>query len=218
MPIILDPLPSAGPVTPPVAEPLALDTVADDYYRRLGPLTIPDPDNGFALMALADALTKPLSLVYQLSQATDEHEPWEIALDPDTAPEEILPWLAQPAGVSLQPSDTIEQQRARIKAASGMFAGSDQSIRDEVSLHSTSRDPARVKVLHPAQWQITVVVRTADTPDPAASERAALCQIPAGSLLTFVVSDYPIWNETTGTWDEVAAGVSWNDATIADVT
>lgn len=221
MPGVFDPVPPAGPSTSPTVDPEPLTTAADDYYQRLGPLVETDPENGYAVLALADALTSPLGVVHQLVQATDTHEPWALLLDVDNVPEELLPWLAQPAGVRLRPGDTVSQQRARVKAAAGRYAGTDQAMKDEVALTLTSRDPARVMVLHPSRWTMTVVTRTSDTPDSAASQAAALEQVPGGTILTFVVSDDPIVDEAgvARTIDAIGSAGTTIDATmLADWT
>jgi hypothetical protein len=217
MPGVFDPLPPAPPLAPPTTFPEEPLTAAEDLYRRMGPLLEADPANGYALLVLIEGIADSAQPVFDITQETDTHRPLETTLDPAVAPLEWLPWLEQVAGVNAPASDTEAQWRDRIAQAAGIYPGTDNAIRAEVARHLTSMDPAMVRVIHPAFWQITVAVRTSDTPDPAAAERAALCQTPAGFALTFVVSDEPIIDEGTETIDNVPVAID-APPTIADVT
>jgi hypothetical protein len=139
-------------------------SAAEDLYGRLAPLAQPDPENGYALQALVNAITAPAEVVCEVVQETDTHRPWEVILDPDNADAVWLPFLAIPAGVQLLPSDSEAQQRARIKAAAGLYAGTVRAIREEVQLVLNTPD-AEVRILKTSQWGLTVVVREADAPE-----------------------------------------------------
>ena len=68
-------------------------------------------------------------------------------------------------------------------------------------------------------WTLTVVVRTSECPDPAASERAARSQKASGLVMTFVVTDAPIIDEggAAKTIDSAEVAVTYDNATVADV-
>lgn len=216
MPIILDPPEITGGGTPPDLSPGALPSTAERLYKRWEPYWEDDAAQGYPLWYLAEALTLDTQEIDDIVRDTDDHEAWHILFDPNAAPAYLLAWMAQFVGVRLLPADTEEQQRSRIQAAAGFYRGTQRAIREEVQTVLTGAKT--VKVLKTGAWTLTVVTRTAQTPDPAAAERAARRQKPAGVVLTYVTSDNPIWFESIGTWDDVATGVTWNSVTLADVT
>jgi hypothetical protein len=61
-----------------------------------------------------------------------------------------------------------------------------------------------------SQWKVTVVVRTSECADSAATLAAATSQKPAGITLTLVVTDGEIWNEAGGTWNSTGS-LRWDD-------
>lgn len=207
---------SDPPLVPPVdAGPVT--SAGSRLYDRLTPVATYDADNGYVVRSIAETLADSQAIVDQVARDSDTHLAWQAALDPDATPAEMLPWLAQFAGTRLLPADSEQQQRDRIKQAAGFYRGTVRAIREEVQ--RTLIDTLYVRILERVggdPWAITVITRTGETPDPAASERAALAQKPAGMILTFVVSDAPVWAEATETWTSVAA--TWTDATVTDVT
>jgi hypothetical protein len=217
VPIILDP-PPVAPLVEPVAPSEPLPTLAERLYDRWEPYWGTDAENGYVLWYLAQALTANLEDVYSLARDSDTHDAWHAVFDPYAAPVWLLPWLAQVVQVTLLPSDTEDQERHRIASAAGFYRGTTRAIQEEVARTLISGDPDRVRVVKAGAWAISVITSTADTPDPAATARAALCQKPAGVFpFTVIVSDEPIIDEGTRTID---AGTVTIDAppTMADVT
>lgn len=210
-------LPPETPAVPPSDTGL-VTSAGTRLYDRLAPVATYDPENGNIVRAIAEVLAEPQELVDQVARDTDTHLAWQAALDPDVTPDEFLPWLAQFAGTQLLPSDTAEQQRERIKSAAGFHRGTPRAIREEVQLTLTGTKFVNLlQRVGGDMWAITVVTRTTETPDPAATERAARAQKPAGMLMTFVVTDEPIIDEGTRTIDAATVTID-APPTLADVT
>jgi hypothetical protein len=98
-----------------MAAPLA-DPTATIVYRWVGPaITRPDEEHDWALAHLVNAVTAALAEVEAVTRASDGRVGWAIALDPDTAPAELLGWLAPFAGVALDDRLSTAGQRQQIK-------------------------------------------------------------------------------------------------------
>lgn len=195
-----------------------MSSAGDRLYGRLEPVATYDDENGGVVAAIADMLAAPQQLVDDVARDTDTQLAWQPALDPETAPEALLAWLAQFAGSSLLPSDTVDQQRTRIKAAAGFYRTTVKAIRDEVGLYLTGSKTVQVlKQVGGDPWAMTVLVRTSETPDSAQAQRAAMAQKPAGVILTFVVSNDPIWPEATLAFSAVGAAETWQTLVPGDV-
>lgn len=98
-----------------MAAPLDSPT-AEVVYAWLGPaLTDPDEDHDWALAHLVNAATAALAEVEAVTRSADGQPGWTIALDPDTVPAALLPWLAQFVGVRLDDRLSTAGHRQQIK-------------------------------------------------------------------------------------------------------
>lgn len=224
MPIILPPDPPPTITTPPPTDAETTTTAGERLYQRLAPVATYDDSNGGIVAALADTLALPQAVVDDIarddfSRPAGSQLAWQPLLDPDTTPAAFLPWLAQFPGVKLLPSDLTEaQQRARISQAAGFYRGTTRAIVEAVQPTLTGNRTVIVQNnVGGNPWAQTVITRTAETPDAAATTRTALSQKAAGVIQTMVISDVPIIDEGTRTID---AGTVTIDAppTPADVT
>jgi hypothetical protein len=190
----------------------AIDATADsiDAVRPVGP-AIPEP---WAL-------------------AADELAVWRAARqsrlsalgDPSQADAGWLAWLAQMVGAHLDPRASISEQRDTIRyATSGYRAGTRDAIADAAKSALTGSQYVAVMphtkvtgsvIVAGSAWDITVVTRTSETPDPA----EVLATIvrkgvkPAGAVLwaqafeaswNAVEAAYPTWNSRDAkTWTEI---------------
>lgn len=167
--------------------------------------------------------------------APDELEVWRAerqtrpsALgDPDQAHPDWLPWLAQLVGARLDPAASVTERRDTIRyATSGWRGGTRSAIADAARTALTGTKYARVVPhmvpsgaggIEPGTvWDITVVTRVSETPDPDAVLGAILRKgvKPAGVVLWHAVYEatwdqqeavYPTWAERdAATWDELA--------------
>jgi hypothetical protein len=176
-----------GPVTP---EPWALDGQELDNWR-------------------ASRQTRPSALA-----------------DPDQADTAWLPWLAQLVGARLDPAATELERRDTIRyATSGWRAGTRQAIADAAKTALTGTRYAKVMphtiglpgggVSSGGIWDVTVMTRTSETPDPDAVLGAILRKgvKPAGVVLYVayygstwdqIEAFYPTWDHLeAATWDEM---------------
>jgi hypothetical protein len=162
----------------------------------------------------------------------DELDAWRAARrsrpsalgDPEQAEAAWLPWLAQLVGAHLDPSASEAEQRDTVRyATSGWRGGTRSAIADAARSAVTGSKFVRVlvhtKVVGSAPvagtpWDITIVTRTSETPDPDAVLGAVLRKgvKPAGAVLyhyPYAVS----WDQraaTYPTWDD-REGVSWTE-------
>lgn len=195
--------------------------VVERAQRQLEPYADADPDG--LLPALAAGFMAPLEIC-DVASDTDTHIAWGTVLDPDACPAVLLPWLAQFSGDQLLPSDDEQQQRDRLTSPSNFYRGTPEAIRSEVRttlVPSTPDQPATVLILERVGGNaadVTVITRTAETPDPAAAETAARRQLAPWLRLTFLVTDDVIWEEAARQWQAVSPVVAWQDVETADVT
>lgn len=154
--------------------------------------------------------------------------------DPEQADAAWLTWLAQLVGAPLDPSASEAERRDTIRyATSGWRAGTRQAIADAARTALTGGKYARVmphtkaidgSVTAGDVWDVTVVTRTQETPDPDAVLGAILRKgvKPAGVVLyvanygstwDLIEANYPTWADLeAATWDEIEqVGVTYAD-------
>lgn len=189
-----------GPVTPPDEPPpvfpptLPDSTVAaDKLYSYLLPWHAPDaatPQDD-PLYDLCLGLTYPANDIDVVARGDNQHMPWERGFDLDTAPLWILPWLAAFAGVDWhgQPTEKLRdllktRPRERRSSEDSMVAAVKATLVPVVE----GQEPYvyfRPRILGPRRH--VIVVKAEECPDPAASRRAALSQLPVFHQLVFRV-------------------------------
>jgi hypothetical protein len=165
--------------------------VTEHWYDEFGVVQPGDEQAGWPLLTLLAGMGVAFGPLHDLVRDTDEGPGWSPLLDPARAPAWALPWLAQLAGVTLTPGAPRrrvargDHQPARVSprhpAGDRRRDRADADRRPAVTLRERDGGP----------WLITVITYTAETPDPAAAERAARSQKPAGLLMTFRVD--PGW-------------------------
>jgi hypothetical protein len=153
--------------------------------------------------------------------------------DPDQADPSWLPWLAQLVGATLDPAASDTERRDTIRyATSGWRAGTRQAIADAARTALTGTQFAKVMPhtipapgggTQPGDvWDVTVVTRVAETPDPDAVLGAILRKgvKPAGVVLhhtaytstwDLLEAKFPTWADIeTATWAQIEeAGISY---------
>lgn len=154
------------------------------YYKRLAPYVLTDLANGAILQKIVHAYAHPTADIWTLTSGTNGQPGYADAGDPDRAPGWLLPWLAQFPGVRLQPRDTEDQQRARIKQAAGFYRGTARAIIEEIQHLLTGTKTVMLVAPSDGPWTITTGV-TAD-------------QIPAGvttsQLQAAMTAQTPVWD------------------------
>lgn len=194
--------------------------VAEELYTYLGPLTVGDEDLDWPLLRFCDAITGALfEQIHGYAADTDDEAGWVIVLDPENAPAEVLPWLAQFVGVDLEPSLTVAEQRLKIALPEGFRRGSLPALRAAIERTLSGARTILIDERYTGSaYQLRVRTMASQTPDPNATEAAILTQKPVGVVLTYaaitagdwddLVSNYATWDDVVGafdTWDEVVA-------------
>lgn len=145
--------------------------------------------------------------------------------DPDQADAAWLPWLAQLVGAVLDPAASEAERRDTIRfATSGWRGGTRGAIADAARTALTGSRYALVLphkkrvgsvVTDGTVWDITIVTRTSETPDPGAVLGAVLRKgvKPAGAVLYHqpyeaswdaVEAAYPTWDQRdVRTWTQI---------------
>jgi phage tail P2-like protein len=190
-------------------------TLAERATAQLTPYL--DVDTEGLLPALAAGFMAPLEIC-DIARDTDTHIAWGALFDPDTCPGPLLPWLAQLSGDQLLPSDTEQDQRERITDPGNFFRGTVEAIKAEIRPVLTgNRTVILLERVSGNEFAVTIITRTSETPNPAAVVVAAWRQLAPWLIVTFVVSDDPIWDEATLTWDAVGATETWDSIVLGDV-
>jgi hypothetical protein len=190
-------LPLSGSVRdlpdPPTA--LAPDTFAARLYGMLAPLAQLDPDAGWSLLILHNAIGVMYQLVEDWVRDTADGPGWSLLMDADRCPNEALPWLGQFAGVRVLPGSDADAQRARVKSTDGFRRGTRAALVGAAQATLTGaktvvfreRDGAEMGYPNPPEvaYCLTVITYTAQTPDPTATLNALIAQKPGGIILQY---------------------------------
>jgi hypothetical protein len=188
-------------------------TAGADLYERMSPWAAQDPENGYALAWICHGIGLIMQQVYEAGQLG-----FEQLDDPDTTPAWFLPFLAMRNGVRLVPEGLSEdQQRARVRSTDGLRRGTPEAIVGAARQHLTGLERVilreRTDPDNPgdAPYHYAVYTYSSETPDSALVEAALLEQKPVGHILHYAVVSDNSWDAESGTWDELAGTVTWNN-------
>jgi hypothetical protein len=195
-----------------------MGTAADDIQARLQPVTDAFPDTDGVLEALIDTLMAPVQIVDDVARDTDTTQAWQSLREPDTTPEEFIPWLELHNGTVSPPSATMAERRDRIKNNPGFDDGKTGPLKAEVARTLTGVQAVEVLRRQDDLWsRMAVVTSTTETPDPDATLAAAMRAKPAAVLLELILSDvWLIGQMEASEWDTIGA-LETEFATIADL-
>jgi len=219
---VIDELPQ-----PPDA--LAPDTFAERLYVMLAPLAQSDPDLGWSLLILLNALGAMYQLIEDWVRDQPQGPGWSLLLDINRCPDEALPWLAQLVGVRLLPGSTPDEQRARIAATDGFRRGSPAAMVGAAKATLTGsqtvvlreRDGANMGYPNSPEsaYCLTVVTYQGQTPDQTATKNAILAQKPGGILLNYLTEvgqDWQTVHDSNASWAAVNTRyATWGDVLVA---
>ncbi len=107
-------------------------------------------------------------------------------------------WFGQVVGVHTPAGTPAEQTRAALRARKTSTRGRPAAI--IAAVKATLTGPSQVLLMERYDgraYQVRVVTYTAQTPDPAATLRAALSEKPVGIVLTLVVANGQSYAATT---------------------
>ena len=185
---------------------------------------------GRPLLKFIHVMLAPLAELVDLVEEIDGGEDGLTSslLDPETARAEWLPWLAQIAGVRLDPAMSEAERRSAIADASSSWRAGTRTAMEDAA--KTSLTGTKWAMVFPQQtptgpggtlvagtiWDVTVITRGSETPDPALTlaEIARRGAKPAGVTLhykvyeaswTTIETEFPTWSalEAAGSWDAI---------------
>jgi hypothetical protein len=153
----------------------------------MGIFAVGDEDRDWPLLRLCDVLCSTvLEPVHELVADREDEVGWEIALDPEEAPAYTLPWLAQFAGVTLEPSLSEAEQRAKIQERPHFARGRPASLLAAIKATLTGTKTVLVTERDGGEaYQLRVRTYASETPSEDATLAAILTQKPGGIVLTY---------------------------------
>jgi len=172
-----------------------LESFSADIYARMGPLTYDEANQQYALANFLGAIGEMFQLLddYGRDQMVGNllAPGWSQVMDINRAPAEVLPWLGQFVGVSVDDSLSEALQRQQIRSVAGwnrgtlnaMIAAAQLYLVGTKSLIVRERD-ASACPSQPA-YGITFISKTAETPNPTLVLNALMAQKPAGLVLVY---------------------------------
>lgn len=186
--------------------------------QQLAPIAHDDDQHDYALTHLVAALTGPIEQASLWTADNDRGTGYGDLLDVDTAPAIALPWLGLYAGVVIVDGTPEEEARRLIREARGMHSGSLNDLISDVKTTLTGAKTVRIYPRTPGPWEVEVVTRSAETPNPVATQAAATNpqRAPAFLKITVSQSDAPFLFEYTRLLSAVTVDI--DVATLADVT
>jgi hypothetical protein len=158
---------------------------ADEVYDKISPLTDPDAGLGYPLRSFIRALGGMMQQVDWLAQDSPDGPGWSRLVNLSLAPTEALPWLAQFVGVDVDPSLDDASQRYLIARVSKWERGTPASIIAAAQTTLTGTKTVTLVERNGSAYNLTVVTKASETPNPAATLAALLSQKPAGIILSY---------------------------------
>lgn len=165
-----------------------LSPFAARAYQLVAPIATEDEANAWALAIYIAALSEPFNEIDELASDGPDGQPgWYKLMDPNLIPDKGLPWLAQFLGVDLTGVTDPADMRYLIATRPSWNRGTTRAMIDAVAPLLTGNKTVIFRERYPTPYQLSVVTRTAETPDSAAVLKALLSQKPAGIVLTYTV-------------------------------
>ncbi len=200
-----------------MADRPVVSQAAEDLYAGLEPYAKLDTE--WHLLRWCEIVVqKTLAQIHgYVTDQADGTPGWAIIMDPDGAPPEVLPWLAQFVGVEVTDEMDEAAIRAAIKLPSGFARGTPAALVAAVKPSLTPPQTVLVDERYQDNaWRLRVRTLAVETPDPAATKAAAKSQKPIGIVLTYAAIVTWDWGDLQGehaTWGDVkAAHDTWLDA------
>lgn len=193
-----------------------MGSVGAELYDANQALAYADLENDYALAILCEAIGRMWQPVADLVEDRDGRPGWAVLVDVETTPAYAVPWLAQIPGVQLTRGISEADQRQEVRLRSGEARCRPASMRAAAEATLTGTRTVRILERTSSAWTLTVITRTSETPDAAATLAALMSQKAGGDVLTHVVSNSPIIDEGTRTIN--ASSSTIDAATLADIT
>lgn len=162
-----------------------------------------------------------------VSDISDEVPGWQTVFNPQAAPDEVLPYLAQFAGVRLDGLATIAERREQIQSTDGFRRGTRRALEAAVQRTLTGSKMVTISERDGGPWRLRVQTLTSEMPNPELTRLAVLSQKPIGLVLVTATgatvdpgdppptSDDPTWAEVDtayATWSALDADyATWEE-------
>lgn len=165
-------------------EPAPANPIAARVRAEIDPYIADWPEaNRTMLLRFIEAYTQPLMVTEAYVRDNGKRPGYADVMHPDTAPVLWLPWLAQMVGQRLRQGISEADQRTQIKGMQNLRRGSVAAAKSRIGMTLTGTKKIYFLERYGSAWRTGVTTLTAETPDPAATLRAAAEQKPAGIVL-----------------------------------
>lgn len=140
-----------------------------------------DEAAGWPLAVITGGLLDVLQWVSDACEPDDTYPAGGRLMDPDETPSVAIDWLAQFAGVRPTKGASEATRRDEAKTAAGRKRGRPTSMVADVVRTLTGTQAVTLTAFYGGnRWRLLLVTYDVETPDPAATERAAQGQKPYG--------------------------------------
>jgi hypothetical protein len=156
--------------------------VTELLYDDIGISQPGDETRGWPFLIFLGAVGHALGELHDVVRDTPDGPGWSVLLDPDRCPAWALPWLAQFAGVTLTPDADEATWRSEITNPSALRRGTPAALREAAQRTLTGGKRFTLYERVYSAYRDVAITYAAETPDPAATERAILSQKVAGRL------------------------------------
>lgn len=167
----------------------AASDAALTLYEALSPaFTTLDEANDYPLLRLCNALTSgTIDRVHEWVTENEGRPGWQILLDPQRAPADVLPWLAQFDGATLRPDMTEEQKRSAIVTPEAFRRGTIPAIEQVAKRRLTGTQTIIITERYTEKaWRLLIETLEGETPEPEKTESEIIAeQKPIGIVLFF---------------------------------
>jgi hypothetical protein len=160
----------------------------EDLYATLEPVADQDAALGYPLLTYCGAIAAMFDQIETYARDQDDGTPgWALLFDPDLAPLETLPWLAQFVGAAIDGQMSEADQRATIKSLQAFQRGTPEALKAAIkrrltgtkSIWITERDGGDA-------YALRIRTLTTETPDANLVARIINEQYkPAGVILNY---------------------------------
>jgi hypothetical protein len=167
-----------------------MTNIGQELYERLGPWYRRDLDiPTHPLLDLAEACIGGLQALEDLIRDDDDGPGWSKIMDPDRAPREWLPWLAQFNGRRIPQGLTEQAERDYIKGVGQTHMGTPAAIVAAAQQRLTGTRTVFLSERSGSAYRFQVATVTSETPDPVATEKDIRAEKPAGLVMTYSTVD-----------------------------
>jgi len=189
-----------------------LTPAAQEFYDQLEPAIEGDEQE---VEDLVSAFAKPFERLYDLANGgTAGLSPWKLAGDVYNAPDWLLPYLANYAGIAVDGLSSDDLRQA-IKTRPQQRVGRPTTIVDELKKYLTGTKKVILLERTPTPYEFTIYSLATETPDEAEALAALKKVKPARLLMHYQALAAPTWGMVEShydTWQDVDdAYDTWND-------